>query len=222
MKISIMQPYFFPYIGYFQLIKSSDVFVNLDHVNFMPRTYMVRNKLKNEVEINMPVIKGSQNKKCNEVSILIDDRYKKKFFKTLHNLYGKSKNYETIINLIKDEFIPNSSISEFNISIIKSICNYLDINTQIINSSSFELHGDLKKEKGLQYIVNELGGNIYINAIGGQSLYSKEDFKSKNIDLFFIKMNKSEILNPYLSILDVLFNYDKLLIKNELDNYELI
>ena len=77
MKIGIMQPYFFPYIGYFQLINDVDIYVNLDHVSFMKRSYMVRNTLKNNTQINIPVSNGSQNKICTEVNVLLSNNYNK-------------------------------------------------------------------------------------------------------------------------------------------------
>jgi hypothetical protein len=81
---------------------------------------------------------------------------------------------------------------------------------------------DRKKNKGIQDIVKYFEGKTYINAIGGQKLYSKEDFESQEIDLIFIKMGEVKFDNPYTSILDLLFRYDKEFIKNELSNYTLI
>ena len=75
MKIGIMQPYFFPYIGYFQLIHAVDTYIVLDHVAFMKRSYMTRNTLKNNTPINIPVSGGSQNKSCREVTVLADEKW---------------------------------------------------------------------------------------------------------------------------------------------------
>ena len=222
MKIGIMQPYFFPYIGYFQLIDAVDVYVNLDHVNFMKRSYMTRNTLKNNTPITIPVIGGSQNKKCNEVIVKSDDKFIINFPKTLYNLYGKEKNFEDIIQQI---FIPDMnnleySISQINLLYIKQICNYLEIPTQIIESS--EGFTTRKKNEGLQDIVGKLKGDTYINAIGGQKLYNREDFLSQNIDLKFIQMGNVDFDNPYASILDLIFRYPKEHIQNQLKKYTLI
>ena len=94
--VGIMQPYFFPYIGYFQLIHCVDTYVNLDHVSFMKRSYMTRNTLKNNTTININVWKASQNKKCNEIYVNFENNYIPKFLKTLENLYSKESHYETI------------------------------------------------------------------------------------------------------------------------------
>ncbi len=222
MKIGIMQPYFFPYIGYFQLIHAVDVYVNLDHVSFMKRSYMVRNTLKNNTGINVNVYNGSQNKKCTEVEVNFENKYIDKFYRTLHILYSKSPQYQNILdNIITPEFINRKmSISQFNLGIIKQICSYLNIQTKILDSS--EGMTQLKKGDGLKEIITKLGGKNYINAIGGQKLYNKEDFASQGINLNFIKMEDVEFENKYASILDILFTYPKEHIQHQLVKYTLI
>ena len=111
------------------------------------------------------------------------------------------------------------SISEFNFVSIYHICKYLDCVKRFYSSDGLT---SKKKNKGLQEIVKHFEGDTYINAIGGQKLYSKEDFESQGIILKFIKMGDVQFDNPYTSILDILFRYDKEYIKNELNNYTLI
>lgn len=217
-----MQPYFFPYIGYFQLIHCVDTYVNLDHVSFMKRSYMTRNTLKNNTTININVWKASQNKKCNEIYVNFENNYIPKFLKTLENLYSKELHYETILNeIILPEFIDRKiTISKFNLNLIKRICNYLDIKTKIVDTS--ENLTKLKKGEGLKEITKHFNSKSYINAIGGQSLYNKEDFKNDNIELNFIEMGNVVFDNKYTSILDLLFRYNKEYIKEEITKYKLI
>ena len=217
-----MQPYFFPYIGYFQLIHCVDTYVNLDHVSFMKRSYMTRNTLKNNTTININVWKASQNKKCNEIYVNFENNYIPKFLKTLENLYSKELHYETILNeIILPEFIDRKiTISKFNLNLIKRICNYLDIKTKIVDTS--ENLTKLKKGEGLKEITKHFNSKSYINAIGGQSLYNKEDFKNDNIQLSFIEMGNVVFDNKYTSILDLLFRYNKEYIKEQIRNYKLI
>ena len=224
--IGVMQPYFFPYLGYFQLIDAVDIYVNLEHVNFMKRSYMVRNHLKNNTLINIPVSNGSQNKICTEVNVLSNQTWFNTFEKTIEFLYKKEDNYQTILNEIiyhwKNEILSSNedvSISEFNISSIKYICKYLDIYTKFESSIGIT---DRKKNEGIQDVVKHFDGTHYINAIGGQKLYNKEDFENKKIILNFIKMGDIKFDNPYTSILDLLFRYSKEEIKKELKNYILI
>ncbi len=219
-----MQPYFFPYLGYFQLISAVDTYVNLDHVSFMKRSYMTRNKLKNGVSINLNVYGGSQNKKCNEIYVNFSNNYITKFLKTLHQLYSKDVNYQIVLNeIILPEFVDREiTISEFNLNLIKKICDYLEIKTKIINTSSIFNDTNLKKGEGLKSIIKQLNYKNYVNAIGGQSLYDKEDFKKDGIELNFIEMGEVDFDDRYSSILDLLFKYDKEFIKNQITRYKLI
>jgi hypothetical protein len=221
MKIGIMQPYFFPYIGYFQLINAVDIYVNLDHVAFMKRSYMTRNTLKNNIPINIDVLGGSQNKKCNEVEVLADGKWFNKFYKTLELNYKKEPYYNNIMSQIIDPWRQNTftNISEFNFTSIHYICQYLDIQAQFFSSQGIT---DQPKNKGLQDITKYFEGTTYINAIGGQKLYNKKDFASQGIDLKFIQMEGLEVDNKYVSILDLLFRYSKEYLKEQLNKFKLI
>jgi hypothetical protein len=221
-----MQPYFFPYIGYFQLIDEVDIYVNLDHVAFMKRSYMTRNSIKNNIPINIPVSGGSQNKTCREVTVLADDKWWDSFEKTINGLYKKELQFQSIMDEIIIPWKNNIqsierpvSISEFNFSSIYYICKYLDINPRFYSSEGLT---DKKKNEGLQDITKHFNGTTYINAIGGQALYNKEDFASQDIDLYFLKMGDVDFENPYSSILDLLFTYPKEHIKQQLKKYTLI
>jgi hypothetical protein len=222
MKVGIMQPYFLPYLGYFKLIDSVDVYVNLDQFSFMKRSYMVRNVLKNDTKININVYDSSQNRKCSDTLVNFENDYIPKFKKTIHHLYSKTKNYELVLEeIINTNFIgEEQTISQFNFNLIKSICDYLDIKTKLVHTS--ENLTPQKKENGLVDIVNYYSGNTYINAIGGIKLYTKDFFKKKSIDLYFIKSGDLNFENPNRSILDLIFLYDKNKIKDELKNYTLI
>lgn len=226
MKVGIMQPYFFPYIGYFQLIHAVNTYVNLDHVAFMKRSYMTRNILKNDTSINIPVSGGSQNKTCREIIALADDKWFDKFEKTLEALYKKEINYNIILNEVIAPWKNNIkslnrpvSISEFNFLSICCVCEYLNCVRKFYSSAGITTK---KKNEGLQDITKHFKGDTYINAIGGQKLYNKEDFANQGIDLYFIKMGDVEFDNPYSSILDLLFRYSKEHIQQQLIKYTLI
>lgn len=222
-KIAIHQPYFFPYLGYFQLINTVDVWVCLDHVSFMKRSYMTRNVLKNGININIPVIGGSQNKRCTEVYVEKNRVWFDKFAKTIDLNYKNEKNY---IQVTEQVLVPwyndvithprELTISEFNFCAIYRISEYLDIKTRFYSSGGIT---EAKREKGLQDIVKSFHGDTYINAIGGQVLYNKENFAEAGIDLKFLKPT---FTLENTSILDILFRYDKEVIKEQLNKFELI
>jgi len=222
MRIAVMQPYFFPHIAYFQLISSVDIYVNLDHVSFMKRSFMVRNRIKNDTRINIEVIGASQNKAINQVYVGVSDRYIKKFIKTIEFNYSKYKNYEVIMHtILKPIFeFDSKTISQFNLDIIKNICDYLEIKTKIVDTSSGIT--DKKFDDGLIDIVKNMGGKTYINALGGVNLYNKEYFNRFDLNLMFLKSKVTDIEDSNVSILDILFSYDKELIQHQLSKYELI
>jgi hypothetical protein len=188
----------------------------------MKRSYMTRNVIKNNIKINVNLHSASQNKSCREIYVNFENNYIDKFKKTLSQIYSKSINYD----LINDEIInpcfinKEITISDFNFNLVRKISEYLLIDTKFIDSS-FGLT-DKKKGDGLIEITRVLGGDIYINAIGGQDLYQKEYFKDHYIELQFIKMGDIGFDNPYISILDLLYTKPKEEIIKEIKNYKLI
>jgi len=194
MIVGIMQPYFFPYIGYFQLIHAVDTYVNLDHVSFMKRSYMVRNSLKNNTSINLNVHNASQNKKCTDILVNFENNYILKFYRTLQMLYAKSPYYSDIMeNIIIPEFVDREvSVSEFNIGMISRICSHLDIHTKIINSS--EGMTSLKKGDGLKQITSILGGSDYVNELEVKYCTIKITLRKMELIYTFFKWEKLALL----------------------------
>lgn len=220
MKVGIMQPYFFPYIGYFQLINAVDTYVNLDHVSFMKRSYMTRNLIKNDISLNLQVKNASQNRSCREVYVDFSHNYINKFRKTLELNYSKSPFYKSVIEqIIEPHFVEKDiSVSDFNFGIIKSVCTYLNIDCTFIETSTkFEKVG--KKAEGLINITKSIGADTYINAIGGMKLYDKPSFKENGLDLYFIKMDKIDFDDEYKSILHHLFLRDAYYLRQQMDKY---
>jgi predicted secreted protein len=185
---------------------------------------MTRNEIKNKIKINISVSNASQNKLCNEVFVLSDKKWYNSFFKKMEYNYKKEKNYEKILYEILNPWRLETeekeiSISEFNLKSICLVSKYLDIETKFESSLNITKN---KKEIGLIDITKSFGCDTYVNPIGGEKLYNKEFFKEFNVDLYFIKMNEITTDNYYVSILDLLFRYDKNLIKEQLNNYTLI
>lgn len=226
MKIAVMQPYFFPYLGYFQLINHVDIFVNLDHVSFMKASYMTRNILKNNTPINIGVFKASQNKKCNEVLIDPNEFWIGKFERKLELNYGKSKSYSIVIEDIVKPWIDfirteqKPSISSSNSFITQSIMKYLGITTEFIESSDGVTLN--KSAMGQIDLVKHFGGITYVNPVGGRHLYTKDYFLELGLGLEFLEMDKMSIDSPSLSILHHLFTCDKNVVQQALNGYRVL
>ena len=234
MKIAIMQPYFMPYIGYFQLINTVDKFIIYDDVNFIKKGWINRNNIlanKNRTLFTIPLKKASQNELIKDISINIDSFsiWKNKFLKTLEMNYSHAKNYDSVLLLLEDIFsYDTDSISDLATYSLIVVCKYLNIKTEIILSSTIYCNEVLSGQERILDICLKEGAKTYINPIGGMELYSESLFLENNIDLFFIKMNNviykqfSEEFIPFLSIIDVLVFNDKEQVLDMLNKFDLV
>jgi hypothetical protein len=227
-----MQPYFFPYIGYFQLIANSDVFVIYDDVNFIKKGWINRNTIlvnNTPYLFSIPLQNVSQNKLINEIFISDLDKWKTDLLKTISLSYKKAPFYQDVYPLIEKII----SFDELNLALyiqnsLQNLCEYLNLNTKLIMSSEIVKNNDLRGENKIIDICLQLGANQYINAIGGIELYIQDNFQVKNIDLKFIKSEniiykqfKNEF-KPWLSIIDVIMFNNVHDVKQILNQYELI
>jgi WbqC-like protein family len=232
MKIAIMQPYFLPYIGYFQLINAVDKFLLYDIVTFIKGGWINRNRIivnNTDYMFSIPLVKASPNKNIADIFIKDDLKWKNQLLKTIEQSYKKAPYFEKIFPLIssiinKDE----TNLSKFILNSFQLINNYLDINTEIIPSANQYKVDQLKGADKVIQICKEENADIYINAINGRKLYDKESFSKQDLSLFFIDSQeikyqqfKNDFL-PNLSILDVLMFNSKEQVKEYLNKYELV
>ena len=232
MKLGIMQPYFVPYIGYWQLMNLVDTYIFYDDVNYIKGGWINRNRIFNNptpIYFNIPLIKASSNKKINEIQVNIHSPFINKNLRTIENIYHKAPYYSEVYPLIKEICLCNkNNLAEYIIKSISIIANYLDIHTNFIKSSELEKNNALHGEEKILDICNRLNANEYYNAIGGKSLYSFEHFNKHNIKLNFIKTNDiiykqfNNIFYPNLSIIDIMMFNNKKTISNMLLDYTLI
>jgi len=228
MKVSIMQPYFFPYIGYWQLLNATDVFVIYDDVNYIKQGYINRNSILidgNSKRITLEVIGASSNKLINEVQV---GNNTKKLLKGIEQAYKKSPEYEDSYTVIKSILeYPEKNIAKFIGHSLQSIADFLSIDTTVIYSSELEKNNNLRGQEKVIDICRHLKASEYINAIGGKELYDKETFLKSGIELRFLEtgiINYKQFNNnfvPTLSIIDIMMFNTKNDIKKILNNYKL-
>jgi hypothetical protein len=232
-KIAIMQPYFFPYIGYFQLMKCVDHFVFYDDVNFIKGGWIQRNRILNSKEVNyisVPLIGASSYKKINEIEINLNEIAQSKLLKTITYNYGKTPYFNDIMPIVQAVIVDKSTqnLAQIAAKSTIAVANYLSMNTTFFFSSELDF-GKKATERAdrLVEIVNGFKSKIYINSEGGKELYNKAFFESNGIELKFIKphlaeyrQNSDEFI-PGLSIIDVLMHNSKNEILSMLDQYEL-
>jgi hypothetical protein len=235
MKLAVMQPYIFPYLGYFQLIAASDVFVFYDDVNFIKGGWIHRNRILVNNSNNMftiPLIKPSSFRSISETEINfgILDKWKRTFFKTITQSYKKAPYFKEIYLLIDSVLSLKEPIT---ISVLASksileVFNYLEIEKRWLYSShQFPDSKNKGRTERLLYMATELGCDTYINSIGGKELYVSTDFINAGITLKFIKMEEvvysqsSNKFVPNLSIIDVLMYNSKAEVHTLLEKYSL-
>ena len=227
MKLCVMQPYFLPYLGYWQLIKYTDKYIIFDDVNYIKKGYINRNKILPKAglyEFTLPLDSASQNKKIYELRLLGNHE---KILKTIFQGYKASINFDSIYPVMEDIFNFKSLVLvDFIEHSIKKICQLLSIKIEILKSSEIFLD-----ESGVNKIIplcKLYSANVYVNPIGGMHIYKKEDFLDKNIELRFIKSIPLEYkqlkmpFHPNLSILDFLFNVPQKDWETHLGSYEVL
>lgn len=215
MKVAVMQPYFFPYIGYFQLINAVDVFVFYDDVNYIKKGWINRNRIlvngKDKL-FTIPLKDASQNKIINEGDILLESPEVGKILETVKQNYRKAAFFPEAFPIIEKVFrSEKSNIGDLAILSVQAVNEYLGITTILKRSSMDFAHTKgLERAERLIAICKQVRAEKYINAIGGQELYTKAYFASEGIDLKFIKsepIHYKQFDNdflPWLSIIDVL------------------
>tara|TARA_R110002049_G_scaffold82349_2_gene209554 strand:+ start:513 stop:1214 length:702 start_codon:yes stop_codon:yes gene_type:complete len=233
MKVGIMQPYLFPYIGYFQLIKHVDKFVIYDNIEYTKKGWINRNRIlfNNKDEyFTVPLKKDSDYLAINERS-LAENRTKalQKIVNRLEATYRKAPYFEVVFPLIKSIFL-NEEYNLFNYlkASLTSVLDYLEIRTELVVASEIPIDHNLKSQDKVIAICKGLGATEYINPIGGTSLYSKETFSDIGLRLYFLKSEMIEYPQlenefiPWLSIIDVMMFNSKETINEYLTRYDLI
>ena len=230
MKIGIMQPYFFPYIGYFQLMNAVDEFVIYDNIEFTKKGWINRNRILvngQDFFITIPLKKDSDY-------LDIKDRYlaeiwsfeKKKMLNRIIGSYRKAPYFDSVYPIIeKCILFEESNLFKFILNSLNLVKEYLGIRTSFLISSTISIDHTLKAEKKVIDICKARKANMYLNPIGGIQLYRKDDFKEEGIDLYFLKANDftykqfNKEFVPWLSILDVMMFNPKERLKEYLHHY---
>ena len=232
MTIAIMQPYFLPYIGYFQLLNAVDKFVLYDDVNFINRGWINRNNILVGGKAHLftlPLANASQNRLIFEVQLSEAVNERKKLIKTIKQAYQKAPEFPIVFPMIEDIiWLEAPDIAEMVRQSLGILTGYMEIGTEIVRSSRDYMNSDLKGQDRILDICKKEGASHYINPIGGIELYDKEQFEQRGIRLSFMKSRLhpytqfNNAFVPWLSILDVLMFNSKTDTKELLLDFELV
>lgn len=214
MKLAIMQPYFFPYIGYFQLVNAVDKFVFYDDVNYIKSGWINRNRLflSGAVRyITVPLVAASSFEKINRTRVRGENDWSEQMLSVIHQSYAKAPHYRAVANLIEEVLnSQNEYISELAKNSIIAVANYLEIENDFFGSSTVYENQELRSVDRVLDICKKEKATEYWNLPGGKDLYSPETFKNEGVELRIINVE----ITPYqqiasdfqsgLSIIDVL------------------
>lgn len=230
-SIAIMQPYFFPYIGYWQLIHTVERFVIYDDVYYIKGGWVNRNRIlinSTPTYITLPLHQSSPYKSICNTFLQPSFDWRDKLLKIIENTYRKSPYFANIFPVVeKIIHYETENLSDFLAHQLLTLAVFMGIKTEfVLTSRSYENHF-LSGQKRVIDICKREKANVYINAIGGQTLYDSKVFSDAGINLNFIEMcplpykQKANEFIPYLSIIDALMEVGTIGIKEHLDSFEL-
>lgn len=230
MKMGLMQPYFMPYIGYWQRINAVDVHVIYDDVNYIKNGWMNHNRILYQGEIKyftIPLKGASPNKRINEVKVDTSPRIQGKMLKTLEYAYKKAAHFTEGMSVLEPIITSSDdNLATYLESQLRSLSTYMGIETNLIMSSSIEKDNSLKGKDKVIEICKKQDAQIYVNASTGEHLYNKDNFRDEGIELIFMKdactvqyEQLSKEFIPALSIIDVIMNCSKEDISKLLNDY---
>lgn len=213
MKLAIMQPYFLPYIGYYQLISAADVFVVYDNIKYTKRGWINRNRMSingTDSVFSIPLKKDSDALNISERELAAGfDR--EKFLNQFRGAYSRAPHFsETFSLLTKIVQFKETNLFRYLHNALLETCTHLRVDTEIRISSEIDVDQNLKGQDRVLAICQALGATTYLNAIGGTQLYSREAFSDRGLGLHFIKSRPYSYTQfgttfiPWLSIIDVM------------------
>ena len=227
-----MQPYVFPYLGYFQLIAAVDKFILLDNVHYINKGWINRNRLLLNNKITpfvIPLKKASQNKLIKDLEISYETSWQIKLLKTIQAAYAKAPYFNVVFPMIRQVLTANEThiAGLAHISLVR-VLEYLNIHTEIIASSRDYANEHLRAQNKILDICRQEQADDYVNLVGGAALYEKALFNQHGVRLIFLEpvlsayQQHSADYIPGLSILDVLMHNSAEQISQMLQQHRLL
>ncbi len=213
-KTGIMQPYFLPYMGYWQLLNLCDEFILYDNIQYTKKGWINRNRyFQNGKDVLFSIPLKSDSDFLPIVAREISPSYDRaKLVRQLKEAYRKAPYFNENFACIEEIILnPGNNLFAYIADSVRKICAYLEIDTEIVISSRIPIdHDILKAQDKVIALCKARGGTDYINPIGGVELYSKDDFDKEGIALSFLRSRALTYDQfgapclPHLSVLDVL------------------
>ena len=212
--VAIMQPYLFPYIGYWQLLQAADCFVVYDDVNYINRGWINRNRILVNGEpllVTLPLLQASQNRKIRDIEIAPTAQWRPRLMRTMEMAYRKAPCFDQVFPVVERILgHGDTNLAGFLSHQLHCLARFMGLDTRIVTSSTVYQNSHLAAQERILDICRQEQATTYINAQGGRSLYEPSAFSERGIDLRFIAMRplpyrqRSDSFTPYLSIIDAL------------------
>lgn len=227
-----MQPYFFPYIGYWQLIHAVDRFVIYDDVNYIKRGWINRNRILIMGEaayITAPLHQSSQFKRICDTALQPSHIWRNKLVRSVEIAYRKAPYFLEIFPLVEELILHEAeNLSVYLAHQLQTLSAFMGIQTEFVVTSRCYENNQLSGQERILDICKRERAITYINPQGGQAIYDTETFHNAGIDLRFIVIRllpykqRTAGFVPYLSIIDALMEIGPIEIRNHLDAFDLI
>lgn len=233
MTLAVMQPYFLPYIGYFQLLHAVDCFVMYDNIEFSKKGWIHRNRILvngQPAYITLPLRKDSDFLDVCDRRLADDfPAARGKMLRQVEGAYRKAPFFEPTMALFRDIMeTPEANLFRFLHRSVEKVKQHLGIATPVVISSALPVDHSLRREEKLFALCRHFGADRYVNSIGGQALYAKPDFAARGVALSFLQTTADPYPQaggefvPYLSVLDVLMFNSVEDVRGMLSQYRLV
>jgi hypothetical protein len=217
MKLGMMQPYFFPYIGYFELIREVDVWVAFDTAQYIRHGWVNRNRILHPKQgwmyILVPIQKYSQETSIRDIQVVKDSKWRGRLLGQLQHYRKKAPHFDCVYGIVSECLHENGySLSRLNMRCLEKVCAYLDIpfNFRVLSEMDLNLEGIEGPGGWALRVAQALNANEYINAPGGAELFDRSEFGKADIKLTIqsaidlVYDCNGFVFEPNLSIIDVM------------------
>lgn len=220
LRLAAMQPYLFPYVGYFQLMHACDAFVLLDDVQYIRRAWINRNYIwqgRRSVRFTLPVAKAAQEARILDMRVDPTQyvKFRSKLLNALHHSYGKEKRFDEIYTLIASVFAPEATtLCSLASSSIFNVCDYLGLDKTVYRASELAPQRSGSRSVQILALCEALQGSEYLNPVAGTDLYQPDVLAGGGCRLLALAPHiPDELCDPIarrpLSIIDSLMRHDR-------------
>jgi hypothetical protein len=214
MKLAVMQPYFLPYIGYFQLMAAVDKFVIYDDVQFIKGGWINRNRILlggREHLFTAPLLGASPNRLICELKLVTKTDWRRKLLQTIEQAYRSAPHFSEVLPLLRQIITcPERPLNRYLVHSLERLKSHLEIPTKLITTAAVYRNHNLKGQERILDICRKEEAGVYVNATGGRGLYDSEAFRAQGTALRFLEPEifaydqGTTEFHPSLSIVDVL------------------